>query len=444
MTSIAIIGRPNVGKSTLFNRLVGKAQALVDDMPGVTRDRKAGRGQLGNDQFDIIDTPGLEEADEASITGLMTHTALAVFEQVDVLLFVVDAIAGATPQDTHFARLAARSGKPVVLVANKAEGKKSDAGFLDLYSLGFGEPVAVSAAHGLGMADLHAALSPYFDGIVPDAKEPPIRITICGRPNVGKSTLMNSLLGEERVLTGDMAGITRDAIRESFTYDGTDYMLIDTAGMRRKARIDTKLERRSVQESIDAIRYAQIVIMVVDATQPLEKQDTTLLSLIEREGRACLIALNKWDAVPRNKQAEFLEEIHYQLAKGVPQLKQITVCPIIALRGYGLKKMMQEVAKSYERWNTRLPTSELNRWLEGALEQYTPPLVNGRRFKMRYVTQHSNRPPSFVLFSNVENADAPDNYMRYLVNNLRETFDLPGIPIRLHTKTGDNPYANKN
>ncbi len=442
MATLAIIGRPNVGKSTLYNRLAGKRQALVDDRPGVTRDRLTTEARLGPLAFTVMDTPGLEEAKESSLEGRMTAQSLAAIAEADALLFLIDAKTGVTAEDEFFARLARKSGKPVILAANKAESKSAQAGYMEAYRLGFGEPLAISAEHGGGMAELCEALMEVLPQEEAQKEEAPspLRVTIMGRPNAGKSTLINRLLGEDRLLTGPEAGITRDTVMLPFTFDGRELLLADTAGMRRKARISEKLEKMAVRETLTSLQFAEVAILVMDATLPLEKQDNALASLIEQEGRACVIALNKWDLVADKKTV--LEEMQYMLPRVMPRLRGVPLMPISAEKGKGLKELMQAVFAAYETWNARIPTAELNRWLEGALVEHTPPLVGGRRFKIRYMTQHKARPPTFVLFVN-RSKEAPESYLRYLTNSLRERFGLDGTPIRLLLRSGKNPYADK-
>ena len=469
MTAIvAIIGRPNVGKSTLFNRLIGKKLALVDDRPGVTRDRREGDAALGHLRFKIIDTAGLEEADKESLAGRMRAQTEVAIEQADVILFMIDARLGLTPMDQPFADLVRRSGKPVILLANKAEGKKGLDGIFESYALGLGDPVPFSAEHGEGTSDLLEALAPFVD-VEPeeDEEEPfdesygdkrwvnvapavefdeeaeyddpnkPLRVTIIGRPNAGKSTLVNRMIGEDRLLVGPEAGITRDTISVDYEWRGRPVKLFDTAGMRKRARIEEKLEKMSVQDSLRAIRFAEVVVVLLDSTIPFEKQDLTLVDLIEREGRSVVIGLNKWDLVA-DKQgllAELKEKAGYLLA----QVRGVQIVPLSGLAGEGIDRLMQAVFKSYEIWNRRVSTARINRWLEGVLSAHPPPAVAGRRIKIRYMTQAKARPPTFALFGN-QLDHLPVSYTRYLVNNLREAFDLPGTPIRLHTRGGDNPY----
>lgn len=461
MTAIvALIGRPNVGKSTLFNRLVGKKLALVDDRPGVTRDRREGDASLGHLRFTVIDTAGLEEADKDSLAGRMraqTETAIA---QADVILFMIDARLGITPMDQPFADLVRKSGKPVILLANKAEGKKGADGIIEAYTLGLGDPVPFSAEHGEGTSDLLEALAPFIDdepdeaeaeadadawadvpgeGTDEEADDPdkPLRVTIIGRPNAGKSTLVNRMIGEDRLLVGPEAGITRDTISVDWEWRGRKVKLFDTAGMRKRARIEEKLEKLSVADSLRAIRFAEVVVVLLDATIPFEKQDLTLVDLTEREGRAVVIGLNKWDLVA-DKQgllAELKEKAHHLLA----QVRGVPIVPLSGLAGEGIDRLMQAVFSAYQVWNSRVSTARINRWLEGVLSAHPPPAVAGRRIKIRYMTQAKARPPTFALFGN-QLEHLPVSYTRYLVNNLREAFELPGTPIRLHRRGGDNPY----
>jgi len=453
---IAIVGRPNVGKSTLFNRLVGKKLALVDDQPGVTRDRREGDASLGHLRFTVIDTAGLEEADRDSLAARMRAQTETAIEQADVVLFMIDARLGLTPMDQSFAELVRRSGKPVILLANKAEGNKGKDGVMEAYSLGLGDPVPFSAEHGEGTADLLEALAPYIaDEPEEDEDEAwqdvpaaaaddedadpnrPLRVTIIGRPNAGKSTLVNRMIDEERLLTGPEAGITRDTISVEWEWRGKPVKLFDTAGMRKRARIDEKLEKLAVADSLRAIRFAEVVVVLLDATIPFEKQDLTLADLTEREGRAVVIGLNKWDLVA-DKQgllAELKEKAHHLLA----QIRGVEIVPLSGIAGEGIDRLMQAVFRAYDVWNRRVSTARINRWLEGVLSAHPPPAVAGRRIKIRYMTQAKARPPTFALFGN-QLEHLPVSYLRYLGNNLREAFDLPGTPIRLHTRGGNNPY----
>ena len=452
--TIAIVGRPNVGKSTLFNRLVGKKLALVDDQPGVTRDRREGEASLGHFNFTVIDTAGLEEAEKDSLAARMRAQTETAIEQADVVLFMIDARLGLTPMDHNFAELVRRSGKPVILLANKAEGNKGKDGVFESYSLGLGDPVPFSAEHGEGTADLLEALAPYIaDEPEEDEEEAweeapaaadedadpnrPLRVTIIGRPNAGKSTLVNRMIGEERLLTGPEAGITRDTISVEWEWRGRPVKLFDTAGMRKRARIDEKLEKLAVADSLRAIRFAEVVVVLLDATIPFEKQDLTLADLTEREGRAVVIGLNKWDLVA-DKQgllAELKEKAHHLLA----QIRGVEIVPLSGLAGDGIDRLMQAVFRAYDVWNRRVSTARINRWLEGVLSAHPPPAVAGRRIKIRYMTQPKARPPTFALFGN-QLEHLPVSYLRYLTNNLREAFELPGTPVRLHTRGGANPY----
>ncbi len=449
--TVAIIGRPNVGKSTLFNRLVGRKLALVDDQPGVTRDRREGDATLGHLAFRVFDTAGLEEAADGSLTGRMRQQTETAIADSDIILFVIDARAGITPSDRQFAELARRSGKPVILIANKAEGKVGLDGAYEAFSLGLGDPVAISAEHGEGTSDLFEALAPFFPDADDEEEEEaaldeqgniqrPLRIAICGRPNAGKSTLINQMIGEERLLTGPEAGITRDSISLDWEWRGHAVKLYDTAGMRKRARIDDKLEKLSVADGLRAIRFAEVVIVLLDATIPFEKQDLTIVDLIEKEGRAVVIGLNKWDLV--SDQHGLLKELREDATRLLSQVKGVSVIPVSGLTGRGIDPLMETVLDAYRIWNERISTSRLNRWLSDMLDGHPPPAVSGRRIKIRYVTQVKSRPPHFALFGN-QLSDLPRSYTRYLVNGLRETFDLKGTPIRLSLRSGDNPYDKK-
>lgn len=449
MKQVVILGRPNVGKSTLFNRLAGRRLAIVHDQPGVTRDRRIAVCDLGRWQCEIVDTPGLEKAMEGSIANAMTAQSLIALKSAAVVLFVIDARTGLTSEDQHFAQLARKTGLPVVLVANKAEARIADAGVADAYRLGFGEPLPVSAEHGLGIADLWETLMPHLREDSPPEDEEGleeeeevtgnVQIAIVGRPNAGKSTLMNALLGEDRVLASPEAGTTRDAIMVETELYGRTIKLVDTAGMRRKAKVQESLERMSVGDTLHSIQYAHVVIVLLDATQPLEKQDNIITNLIEREGRACVLAVNKWDKITEKPEL-LLEDIRLRLDDVAPKMKGIPVIPISAAEGKGLDKLMKACYKMYDLWNTRIPTSEVNRWLEEATSRHMPPLVGGRRIKLRYATQAKTRPPTFFFF--VNRTGLPDSYMQYLRSSLRDTFKLPGIPLRLSLRTGKNPYAD--
>src|SRR3954463_2336742 len=438
---VAIVGRPNVGKSTLFNRLVGKKLALVDDRPGVTRDRREGEARLRNPSFRIIDTAGLEEAQDASLLGRMRAQTEAAIAEADLILFLIDARAGLLPADRPFAELARRSGKPVVLVANKAEGGAGMAGAYEAFGLGLGDPVPISAEHGEGMGDLYEALEPYV-ALAEDAEDEegegkPLRVAVVGRPNAGKSTLINQLLGEDRLLVGPEAGITRDAISGAWSWRGHASKVFDTAGLRKRARIEDKLEKLSVAGALRAVQFAEVVIVLLDATIPFEKQDLTIVDLIEREGRALVIGLNKWDLVA--DQPGLLKELREKAARLLPQVKGAPVVPLSGLAGEGLDRLMQAVFQAYEVWNRRVSTAKLNQWLADALAANPPPAVSGRRIKIRYMTQVKAPPPHFAIFGNQLDA-LPKSYTRYLVNGLRETFDLPGVPIRMSLRMGKNPF----
>ena len=446
--AVAIVGRPNVGKSTLFNRLVGRRLALVDDRPGVTRDRREGEARLGHLRFRIIDTAGLEEADAGSLLGRMRAQTEAAIAEADVVLFVIDARAGILPADRPFAEMARRSGKPVIVLANKAEGGAGMPGAYEAFSLGLGDPVPFSAEHGEGLSDLFDALVPHVgkdeketeDGDQEDEearKKKPLKVAIIGRPNAGKSTLINRLIGEERLLTGPEAGITRDAIAIDWAWRGRAIQLYDTAGLRKRARVQDKLEKLSVADALRAVQFAEVVVVLLDATIPFEKQDLAIVDLIEREGRALVIGLNKWDLV--TDRPGLLKTLREEAARLLPQVRGAPVVPISGLAGEGLDRLMEAVFGAAEVWNRRIATARLNEWLGKALEGHPPPAVSGRRIKIRYMTQVKARPPHFALFGNQLDA-LPKSYTRYLVNGLREAFDLPGVPIRISLRTGKNPY----
>lgn len=453
--TVAIIGRPNVGKSTLFNRLTGKNHAIVDDTPGVTRDRRVGDARIGPLAFHLIDTAGLEEAaPDALETRMMRQTERAV-EDADVSLILMDGRAGITPTDRYFAQWLRKKGKPIVLVVNKCESSRGEENLTEFYSLGLGEPLPISAAHGYGMDILYEALEVYHkdhhepldvDANIPDAspeddESKPIQIAIIGRPNVGKSTLLNTLLQDERVLTGPEAGITRDAIAIDWQYKGREVRLIDTAGMRRKAKVEHKLEKLSVSDSLRAVRYAHVVVMVMDANQPLEHQELAILNVAIQEGRAVVLAVNKWDTI--NEPDPVMKEIHHQVGELLPQIKGVPVVPISALKGKNTDKLMDACLHMYKVWNTYITTTRLNTWLKEAETQHPPPLASNKRpIRLKYMTQGKKRPPAFMLFVNKPD-QLPESYVRYLVNKLREDFDIPGIPIRMLLRKVENPYAGK-
>ncbi len=442
--TVAIVGRPNVGKSTLFNRLVGKKLALVDDRPGVTRDRREGEATLGDLTFRIVDTAGLEEADESSLVGRMRAQTEAAIGDADVILFVVDARVGILPADRPFAELVRRSGKPVILIANKAEGGTGLAGAYEAFGLGLGDPVPLSAEHGEGLADLFEALMPLFpDPNAEDGEDEeedpnkPLQVAIVGRPNAGKSTLINRMVGEDRLLTGPEAGITRDSISLDWEWRGREIRLFDTAGLRKRARVEDKLEKLSVADALRAVRFAEVVVVLLDATIPFEKQDLSIVDLVEQEGRALVIGLNKWDLVA--DQSGLLKELKEKAARLLPQVKGAPVVPLSGLAGSGIDPLMRAVTEVYETWNRRISTAKLNQWLGEALSANPPPAVSGRRIKIRYMTQVKSRPPHFAVFGNQLDA-LPKSYTCYLVNGLREAFSLPGVPIRVSLRMGQNPY----
>jgi GTP-binding protein len=454
--TVAIVGRPNVGKSTLFNRLVGKKLALVDDQPGVTRDRRFGAGHLGDLDFTVVDTAGLEDVFDESLEARMREQTEEAIRQADVALLLIDARAGITPLDEHFAKRLRKTRTPILLVANKCESRAAEAGLGEAFRLGLGAPIAISAEHGEGMGELYDALRAAADrktaredaahvdaelGALPDdeAEAPKVlQLAIVGRPNVGKSTLANALLGEERLLTGPEAGITRDAIAVDWDWRGTPIRLIDTAGLRRRARVVEKLERLSGADTDRAVRYAHVVVLVLDANDMLEKQDLTIARHVIEEGRALVIAANKWDAIEDKNEA--LKKLKERVEKSLPQVAGIPIVTLSARSGRNLDKLMQAVLKIYGEWNKRVPTAQLNRYLEAALAAHPPPLVRGRRIKLRYMTQIKTRPPTFTLFA-AKADDLPDAYARYLINGIRERFDLQGTPIRLQLRRTDNPFA---
>lgn len=458
---IAIVGRPNVGKSTLFNRLIGRRSALVDPTPGVTRDRREGDAMLGKLRFIAVDTAGLEEVTGSELESEMQLQTRRAIEDADAALLVFDARAGVTPLDRHFADMMRKSRSPVILVANKCEARAADAGRLEAYELGLGEPVAIASEHGIGMPDLedvivealadfdwdvgdldrYAGPEPSEDEIDDGEEEVyhgPLQLAIVGRPNVGKSTLVNKLLGDERVITGPEAGITRDAISIEWTWQGTPIKLIDTAGMRRKARIDKKVEKLSVGDTLEAIRFAHVVVLVIDATMMPEKQDLVIARHIIDEGRAIVIAVNKWDVVEDGAAA--LKLMYDRMEISLPQIRGVPLVTLSALTARGIHKLLPAVLSVYEIWNRRVPTGPLNRWLGLAVERHPPPIFHGRRIRIRYMTQSKSRPPTFVVFTS-QPKGMPDSYTRYLINSIREQFDFPGVPIRINLRGQKNPFA---
>jgi GTP-binding protein len=440
---VVITGRPNVGKSTLFNRLVGARLALVADTPGVTRDRKEAEAMLAGTRVALIDTAGLEEAAPDSLPGRMRASTGRAVEEADLVLFIFDARSGLLPEDRHFATWLRRTGKPVLVVANKAEGRGGAAAAMEAYELGLGEPVAISAEHNEGVYDLMREIADRLPTPeeAADAAPLPLHFAIVGRPNAGKSTLMNHLLGADRMITGPEPGLTRDAVSEEFTGpDGQLYRLVDTAGLRKRAKVDQGLERMSTSSAIEALKRAELVVLCIDATHGVEEQDLHIARLVEREGRACVIALTKWDAVTDRKAA--MQQAIDRLSISLSQMKGITLVTLSAETGEGIAKLFPVIRATYDVWNLRVPTSALNRWFEGALERFPPPLVEGRRLKLRYITQVKARPPTFALFG-TRAEQTPDTYVRYLVNSLREAFEMPGVPIRLNLRGTDNPYADK-
>ncbi len=458
---VAIIGRPNVGKSTLFNRLAGKKLAIVHDKPGVTRDRKEAEARLNDLRLTIIDTAGYEYSNEDNLEARMWEQTQKAINEADVCLFLYDARAGLQPYDEHFADILRRSHKPVVLLANKCEGKQQEDSRFEAYKLGLGEPIPFSAEHGLGMLDLYEALKEHYPseaeekqsssgnesqtGETAESEEEfdetrPIRVAIVGRPNVGKSTLVNALLKDERMLTGPEAGVTRDAITSDWEWKGRKFQLVDTAGLRKQSKVSDSLEKMSAASSRYAVNMAQVVVLVLDADAVLDKQDLTIASRVLEEGRALIIAVNKWDIA--NKK-EAIERLKYRLRTSLTQVEGIPTVTVSALKREGLDKLMAAVVKIYTRWNSRVPTAPLNKWFADVTSDYPPPLgKNKRRIKLRYITQAKIRPPSFFIFSSNPEG-LPESYLRYLTNSLRDTFDFGGVPIRITVRKTGNPYAEK-
>jgi len=477
--TLALVGRPNVGKSTLFNRLVGKRLALVDDQPGVTRDLREGAARLGDLRFTVIDTAGLENVTDDSLQGRMRRLTERAVEMVDICLFMIDARVGITPADEIFAEILRKRARHVILAANKAEGRAGEGGLLEAYSLGLGEPLRLSAEHGEGMDELYHILRPLAagfeeraeaeapetdvtveedsefdnteggtggDDVAPDwtpSEKRPLQVAVVGRPNAGKSTLINAIIGEDRLLTGPEAGITRDAISLPFTWAGTPMRLFDTAGMRRKARVQEKLEKLSVADGLRAVKFAEVVVVLLDAAIPFETQDLRIADLAETEGRAVVIAVNKWD-LEDEKQAK-LKALLTAFERHLPQLKGAPLVTVSATTGRGLDRLHEAILRAHAIWNRRVSTAKLNQWLGAMTESHPPPAPGGRRIKLRYITQAKTRPPGFVIMcSNPE--DLPKSYERYLINGLRERFDMPGTPIRLYlrSRADQNPYKDRN
>ncbi|WP_432256026.1 ribosome biogenesis GTPase Der [Limimaricola sp. AA108-03] len=466
--TLAIVGRPNVGKSTLFNRLVGRKLALVDDQPGVTRDLREGPAKLGPLRFTVIDTAGLEIATDESLQGRMRRLTERAVDMADVCLFMIDARAGVLPADEIFADILRKRAKHVILAANKAEGRAGQGGLLEAYALGLGEPLGLSAEHGEGMSELLAMLEPLAGEFEARAEEDapvmdvdvdeegetdedapwaptvdrPLQVAVVGRPNAGKSTLINKILGEERLLTGPEAGITRDAISLAIDWNGTPFRIFDTAGMRKRAKVQEKLEKLSVSDGLRAVKFAEVVVVLLDVEIPFEQQDLRIADLAEREGRAVVIAVNKWDL--EDEKQDKLRELKKSFERLLPQLRGAPLVTVSAKTGRGLERLHDAILRAHEVWNRRVSTAQLNRWLVGMLEQHPPPAPGGRRIKMRYVTQAKTRPPAFVVMTSHPDA-VPESYSRYLVNGLRNDFDMPGTPIRLFLRDQGkkNPYQNR-
>ncbi|MCV6824039.1 MULTISPECIES: ribosome biogenesis GTPase Der [Halocynthiibacter] len=464
--TLAIVGRPNVGKSTLFNRLVGKRLALVDDQPGVTRDLREGAARIADLKFTVIDTAGLEEATDESLQGRMRALTERAVDMADVCLFMIDARAGVTATDRVFADILRKRADHVILAANKAEGKAGEAGALEAYSLGLGDPLSLSAEHGEGVSELYTMLAPIADELAEkqesfepetdveidededeDAprvptKAKPLQVAVVGRPNAGKSTLINQLLGEDRLLTGPEAGITRDSISVQVDWNGVPVRLFDTAGMRKRAKVQEKLEKLSVSDGLRAVKFAEVVVVLLDAAIPFEQQDLRLADLVEREGRAVVVAVNKWDVEPHKQQK--LKDLRESFERLLPQLRGAPLVTVSAKTGRGMDRLQDAIMRAHEVWNRRVTTSQLNRWLMAMMEAHPPPAPGGRRIKLRYMTQAKTRPPGFVVMCS-HPEKLPESYSRYLINGLREDFDMPGTPIRLYMRSqaAANPYKDR-
>ncbi len=439
--TIAILGRPNVGKSTLFNRLVGRKLALVDDQPGVTRDRREGEASIGDLKFRLFDTAGLDSAKKESLEGRMSAQAETAIDEADLVFFVIDARAGVTPVDREFAQRVRKRGKPVILLANKVEGREAAAGVSEAYSLGFGQPLAISAEHGEGMEEIYDAVAPYALASAAERTEEtavgPLRLAIIGQPNAGKSTLVNAMLGKERMLTGPEAGITRDAIASDWSWQGQAIKLWDTAGIRRKSKVAGKIEKLAVADALRAIRFADCVVVLIDASMQIERQDLALSDLVAQEGRAIVLALSKWDLVEDKDKT--LKQVHSDLEDVLPEIRGVPVVTLSAKQGRGIDKLMKAALAADKIWNRRIPTSQINRWLEQALARNPPPAPSGRRIKIRYATQADTRPPTFAVFGN-QLSKLPESYVRYLMNGLRQDFELKGVPILFSLRGGKNPF----
>lgn len=447
--TIALVGRPNVGKSTLFNRLTGKKYALVDPTPGLTRDRREGEVELGDLSFTLLDTAGLEKAETGSLQAAMMQSTQTAIDSADMVLFLIDGREGLLPVDEDFAKQIRRQGKPTLMLANKCEGKKADARLHEAIRLGFGEPLMISAEQGFGMDELEIALKSIQEKYHFEAEtynvssdDKGLQLAVVGRPNAGKSTLFNALIGEDRAIVSDVPGTTRDAVAVDTVFDDHPIKLVDTAGLRKQSkRTKDKVEKLAVDDSFRAIQYANVVILLVDGTAPLEKVELQIASHVLEEGRALVIAVNKWDQVEEKKHT--LEEIDYRLEVQLAQAKAVPLVTISALKQKGLKPLMQEVLRIYQLWNARISTGKLNRWLERATSKHVPPLAQGQRIRLKYVTQVKSRPPTFAVFTTSRVKDLPDSYIRYLINDLREYFDFQGVPVRMHIRKQANPYEGR-